>query len=129
MHSTKDCQALRDKIKELIQAGHLVHFVKRNDKWMSERESWDDDRTLQTTGYSKSREENLRKRVVDKAKGWEPHEKPLRGVIITIFEGFVRGGTTTSTRNKYLRVVQSVNGISTYPRRRTPLITFWDEDF
>jgi len=27
-HSTEECQALKDKIKELIQAGHLRRFVR-----------------------------------------------------------------------------------------------------
>ena len=30
-HNTEDCAGLRDKIKELIQAGHLKQYVQRNE--------------------------------------------------------------------------------------------------
>ena len=45
-HSTEECQELKDKIEELIQAGHLRRFM----------------RGSRTTRLSPCREETLRKR-------------------------------------------------------------------
>ena len=39
----------------------------------------------------------------------------MRGVINYISRGFTGGGVTVSARKKYVRVIQSVNVISTCP--------------
>ncbi|RDX83725.1 hypothetical protein CR513_35327, partial [Mucuna pruriens] len=52
----------------------------------------------------------------------------LRGVINTIVGEFVRG-STSSTRKRYMRIVNNVHSKVNRVRRKLPLITFTDQDF
>ena len=126
-HSTEECQALKDKIEELIQAGHLRRFV----------------RSTRETRRSPCKEQTPRRR--DRTPPG-PREGDRRGdrrgrrddppqtdtrrgqeVINTIAGGFVGGGSSNSANKKHLRAIHQVNLVSARPRM--PPITFTDEDF
>jgi len=85
-HFTEDCQASKDKTEELVQAGHLRHFVQGNQE--EKRPRVDERRT--------NHRENKRR---DGREDKEPHGhregRPMRGVINTITGGFAGGGTLT----------------------------------
>jgi len=90
-HTTEDCWALKDKIEELVQAGHLHRFVQGNQE--DRRPRVDERRT--------NRRENRRR---DGREDREPHNcregRPMRGVINTIVGDFVGGGRTYSSRKR-----------------------------
>ena len=126
-HLTEKCQALKDKIEELIQAGHLRRFVQGG----------------RTTRRSPCREEAPRKRDRTPSESRKddrrrerrgrrdnpPKDDCRRGrkVINTIARGFIRGGSSNCARKKHLRVVHQVNFVAIRPRM--PPITFTDDDF
>jgi len=132
-HTMEDCFALKDKIEELIQAGHLRRFVKREEGGFSskeERKGRYEERPQRTSRYQEMREEGTRRRVEpEEDDEQDVREKPLRGVINYISGGFAGGGATTSARKKYVRAIQSVNAVTVCPRRHMPPITFRDDDF
>ncbi|XP_027922692.1 uncharacterized protein LOC114180581 [Vigna unguiculata] len=132
-HTTEECFTLKDKIEELIQAGHLRRFVKREGGGFSsrgEREKCYEEQPRRTSGYQEREGEGTRRRAEPKKDDErDTRERPLRGVINYILGGFTRGGATTSTRKKYVRAIQSVNVVTVCPRRHMPPITFRDDDF
>jgi len=111
-HSTEECQVLKDKIEELIQAGHLRRFVQGG----------------RTTRRSPCREEAPRKRdcTLSGPKDDDRHRErrerrddpPMddcrkgREVINTIADGFAGGGSSNSARKKHMRVVHQVNSVN-----------------
>ena len=119
-HTTEECFTLKDKIEDLIQAGHLKRFVKREDGGFSSRK---EDRE----GGNERKE--YRAPAYERDEQRDAQEKPLRGVINYIAGGFAGRGSTASARKKYVRAIQSVNAVLIYPRRRMPPITFRDDDF
>ena len=141
-HTTEECKTLRDKIEELVRAGHLRHYVRnttegnprtqhekypqrniprREDTRNEPRESRQEPR--RSTNSERRREEPPQ-------GGRRPEERPpLRGTINTISGGFAGGGCSSSSRKKHLRAVQSVHAVWRGPRRRMPPITFSDSDF
>jgi len=65
-HTTEDCFTMKDKIEELIQAGHLRRFVKQEEGGFSskeEREGRYEERPRRTSGYQERREEGTRRKV------------------------------------------------------------------
>jgi len=133
-HSTEECAALKDKIEELIQAGHLQRFVARGNG----------DRAGDTRRYDAYHKETLNHRESGSHHSYRTsnrHDReerrnqqqgpkpPLRGTINTIAGGFAGGGFTAIARKKHLRVVQSVNAVSAPIRRNMPPITFTSDDF
>jgi len=127
-HSTEECIALKDKIEELIQAGHLKQFVKRIPEQMRRRQ--------RTPERQKDFRGGRRQRTME---GLEPPRRQsppsisqgpsVRGVINTIAGGFAGGGITSTARKRHLRIVQSVNAISRPLAKKMPPITFTNADF
>ena len=114
-HSTEECQALKDKIEELIQVGHLRRFV-RNGRDPTEP-------PRRTRSPQRGRNDG------DHRDDRQPRtdRRGNREVIETIAGGFAGRGSTNNTRKKHLRAVHQVNAVAF--RSRMPPITFTDEDF
>ncbi|XP_014522255.1 uncharacterized protein LOC106778781 [Vigna radiata var. radiata] len=118
-HSTEDCVALRDKLESLVQAGHLREFVRRENP-----------NPRETPGRHGGRLP-VGQRVqptAERTEGGGSGERPLRGVINTISDGFAGGGASSAARKRHLRNLHSVNKVG-IARRTMPTITFSDEDF
>jgi len=124
---------LKDKIEELIQAGHLRRFIKREGGGFSsrgEREKCYEEQPRRTSGYREREREGTQRRAEPKKDDErDTRERLLRGVINYISGGFAGGGATTSARMKNVRAIQSVNAVIVCPRRHMPPITFRDDDF
>ncbi|XP_068484963.1 uncharacterized protein [Phaseolus vulgaris] len=130
-HSTDECQALKDKIEELIQAGHLCRFV-RNGRDQPGRA--DPPRRTRSPHRGRENQNNIGDRQPARAdpprRDDPPREADRRGnreVINTIAGGFAGGGSTNNARKKHLRAVHQVNIVAFRPRM--PPITFTDDDF
>jgi len=124
-HNTDECWALKDKIEELIQAGHLRRFVRntitrsppRSPRGRSPRRSPRNRGQRQRTDRSRS-------------PRWQDRRvTPVRRVINTIAEGFAGGGPSASGRKKHLRNIQAVHHVYTRMARSMSPITFTDRDF
>ncbi|XP_027912513.1 uncharacterized protein LOC114171939 [Vigna unguiculata] len=140
-HTTDECDTLRDKIQELVRAGHLKHYIRetgegaprpryeRNDNRRVERRP---DRRIERR---EPRREPARTQHTEQRMPTQPQPRrtddrpPLRGTINTISGGFAGGGRSSSSRKKHLRAVQSVHAVSGRTIRRMPPITFSDVDF
>lgn len=89
-HTTEDCWALKDKIEELVQAGHLHRFVQSiQEDWSLRTDkgrTWDHCEERSRIDGQERREGRNRQDVA-----------PVGGVINTIIGGFARGGTTSSS--------------------------------
>ena len=124
---------MKDKIEELIQAGHLRRFIKREGGGFSsrgEREKCYEEQPRRTSGYREREREGTQRRAEPKKDDErDTRERLLRGVINYISGGFAGGGATTSARMKNVRAIQSVNAVIVCPRRHMPPITFRDDDF
>jgi len=108
-HTNKECVVLKDKIEELIQAGHLRQFVwgqfgilKRQRTPERRRESRGEPRPR--TGERARTPQYIPPQPVS-------HNTGIRGVINTIAGGFAGRGSSTSARKKHLRAVQAVNAV------------------
>ncbi|XP_068486851.1 uncharacterized protein [Phaseolus vulgaris] len=133
-HSTEECQALKDKIEELIQAGHLRRFV-RNGRDPPRRA--DPPRRTRSPQRGRNDQDNRGDRQParddppsPRRRDDPPREADRRGnreVINTIAGGFAGGGSMNNARKKHLRAVHQVNAVAFWPRM--PPITFTDEDF
>jgi len=124
-HSTEECQALKDKIEELIQARHLRRFV-RNGRDPPRRA--DPPRRMRSPQRGRNDRDNKGDRQPERDD--PPREADRRGnreVINTIAGGFARGGSTNNAWKKHLQAVHQVNAVAFQPRM--PPITFTDEDF
>jgi len=124
-HSTEECQALKDKIEELIQAGHLRRFV-RNGRDPPRRA--DPPRRMRSPQCGRNDEDNRGDRQL--ARDDPSREADRRGnreVINTIVGTFARGRSTNNARKRHLRAVHQVNAVAFRPRM--PPIIFTDEDF
>ena len=141
-HTTEECETLRDKIEELIRAGHLRHYVRNitegNPRTQPERcpqrnipRREDARNEPKESRQEPRRGTNSERRREEPPRGERrPEERPpLRGMINTILGGFAGGGCSSSSRKKHLRAVRSVHAICKGPRRRMPPITFSDSDF
>ena len=140
-HTTDECDTLRDKIEELVRAGHLRHYIRetgegpprprydRNDNRRTERHN---DRRVKR---KEPRREPARTQNTEQREPPQPQPQraddrpPLRGIINTISGGFIGGGRYSSSRKRHLRVVQQVHAVSSRTQRRMSPITFSDSDF
>ncbi|XP_014523638.1 uncharacterized protein LOC106779933 [Vigna radiata var. radiata] len=145
-HDTEDCMTLKDRIEELIQAGHLKQYIRNHQnetvsagrpspRERSPRTSTDRGRRDVRPRYprehdergrnSERRRERSRSRSRSRAGG---NGGPLRGMINTISGGFAGGGTSSSARKRSIRHLRSIHAVDV-PRRTMPPIMFSDEDF
>ncbi|XP_052728478.1 uncharacterized protein LOC128195277 [Vigna angularis] len=116
-HNTADCMVLKDKVEELIRAGHLRKFVKEERKVRSPPRRARVER-------SDRREDRCPDRRRSRSRS---HDRSLRGTINTISGGFA-GGSSASARKRNLRELKSVHRVDVR-KRSMPPITFTDEDF
>ncbi|XP_047157104.1 splicing regulatory glutamine/lysine-rich protein 1-like [Vigna umbellata] len=113
----RDCTVLKDKVEELIRAGHLKKFVKEERRtrspprraWVERSDRRDDRRPDRRRSRSRS------------------HDRSLHGTINTI-SGRFAGGSSASARKRNLRELKSVHRVDVR-KRFMPPITFTDEDF
>ncbi|XP_020211805.1 uncharacterized protein LOC109796548 [Cajanus cajan] len=122
-HSTEECSALKDKIKDLIKEGQLQGFVDRQNSSRYADRSHRQDHHEQRTGTRSYRE---RSRSRDRREG-EPSAQPRR-VINTIAGGFAGGGSCSSAQPRHLRAVRHVYAVEKVGRH-LPSITFTEADF
>ena len=128
-HTTEDCWALKDKIEELIQAGHLRRFVQtsredgKNEIDIGKRQGRRDTQTNERRG--RGGREGREGRGGRDRRG----TIPVRGVINMIVGGFAGGGTTSSSWKRHLRAVNSVYSISRSNRTDLPPMLFTNSDF
>ncbi|XP_022632814.1 uncharacterized protein LOC111240956 [Vigna radiata var. radiata] len=145
-HDTEDCMTLKDRIEELIQAGHLKQYIRNHQNETvsagrpppREKSS----RSLSDRGHrdarpryprgnverersSERRRERSRSRSRSRAGG---NAGPLRRMINTISGGFAGGGTSSSARKRSIRHLRSIHAVDV-PKRTMPPITFSDADF
>jgi len=123
-HTKEDCWALKDKIEELIKAGHLRHFVQT---------SQEDGKTRADMGKKQEGRRNTSKNERRGREGREGGDRqrtmPVRGVINMIAGGFPGGGTTSSSQKRHLRAVSSVYSISRSNKRDLSPMLFTNADF
>ena len=140
-HTTDECDTLRDKIEELVRAGHLKHYIRETGEGAPRpRHGGNDNRRVERrpdrwTERREPRREPARTQHTEQRTATQPPPRrtddrpPLRGTINTISRGFAGGGRSSSSRKKHLRAVQSVHAVSGRTLRRMPPITFSDADF
>ncbi|XP_052724059.1 uncharacterized protein LOC128193907 [Vigna angularis] len=116
-HNTEDRTVLKDKVEELIRAGHLRKFVKE------ERKARSPPRRARVE-RSDRREDRRPDRRRSRSRS---HDRSLRGTINTISGGFA-SGSSTFARKRNLRELKSVHRVDVR-KRSMPPITFTDEDF
>jgi len=106
-HSTEECQALNDKIKELIQVGHLHRFVRngRDTRRSPRRE----EPSKRMRSPPRGRKDDHRSWRDDPPRMDDPPREADRGgnreVINTIAGGFAGGGSTNNAQKKHLQAV------------------------
>ncbi|XP_017428541.1 uncharacterized protein LOC108336577 [Vigna angularis] len=91
-HTTEDCTVLRDKVKELIRAGHLRKFVKEDQRTRS---------PPRRTRMERSDRRDDRRPDCRRSRS-RSHDRSLRDTINTISGGFV-GESSASARKRNLR--------------------------
>ena len=124
-HSTDECWALKDKIEELIQVGHLRRFIQNKTKRSPRRSQ-----RGRSPRRSPQNEEQRQRTNCFRSLRWHGRRvTPVRRVINTIAGGFAGGGPSASGRKKHLRNVQVVHHVYTRMTRSIPPITFTDRDF
>ncbi|XP_047168504.1 uncharacterized protein LOC124837239 [Vigna umbellata] len=87
-HNTEDCTVLKDKVEELIRAGHLRKFVKEERKTRSPPRRTRIER-------SDRREDRRPDRRRSRSRS---HDRSLRGTINTILGGFAGGSSRPQGR-------------------------------
>ncbi|XP_020224277.1 uncharacterized protein LOC109806318 [Cajanus cajan] len=110
--TTKECWTLRDKIEELVQAGHLGQYVQRS---QANRGGHTRRGCGRGRGYHSCHDQAIgskpNTRHADQPEpNLEPNQALLRGVINTIARGFAGGGANNLARKRHLRSVNHVQG-------------------
>ena len=100
-HSTEECVTLKNKIKELIQAGRLKCFVRGRPRIVKQRERTPESRQG-ARGHPRRRLDERARTLQRQSPRPQTQDPLLRGVINTIAGGFVGGGSLALTRKKYL---------------------------
>ncbi|XP_020229256.1 uncharacterized protein LOC109810243 [Cajanus cajan] len=103
-HTTDECRTLRDRIKELIQAGHLSHYIQLQPGSRGGsggrgrgRGRGSEARTDLPTGSQQNTNGAVQAEISQ-----ETDSAPLRGLINTIAGGFAGGGANSSARKRHL---------------------------
>jgi len=126
-HTTKECETLRDKIEELICAGHLKHYIRGEEGGSRPRYDRSDSRSFERRDEKRSewreprRNQNVEHKAANQQQDRRPDDRPpLRGTINTISGRFTSGGCSSSSRKRHLRVIQFVHAIANKSQRRMP---------
>ncbi|XP_020208423.1 uncharacterized protein LOC109793373 [Cajanus cajan] len=121
-HTTEECWSLKDKIEELIQAGHLGQYIQRV---QASRGGF--------RGCGRGRENKPSANSADPQHGDKAStENNLHGIINTISGGFAGGESSNSARKRYLRNVHNINNphnLDPKMNPSTPPIVFNDDDY
>ena len=141
-HTTEECETLKDKIEELIRAGHLTHFVRSTGGDVPRRTHYRPQYRMpevqehQRPERREPRRDDRRSPTAERHRGQQAQEDrrqddrpPLRGTINTISGGFAGGGNSSSSRKRHLRAVHSVHISTGRSWKKMPPITFTDADF
>ena len=132
-----ECQTLKDKIEELIQARHLRKFVQLNNKNSNrspQRREKYPKRDERKEYYPRWHHDDDR-RLEDQPQTSEPSRRDEhsrrsgREMINTITGDFSCKGCSSSARKKHLRAIKLVNSTSAIARPRMPPILFANDDF
>jgi len=112
-HITGECAALKDKIEELIQAGHLQRYVARQRQYGRRQERNPRGRSHREKSESpRAWEERRRNSSQSREKSPPRRADTGKTVVNAISGGFGRGGSSSSARKRHLRAIQSVHMIS-----------------
>ncbi|XP_020207064.1 uncharacterized protein LOC109792094 [Cajanus cajan] len=126
-HTTEECSALRDRIEDLVKAGHLQNYVRSTDHRRSDnREGRREYRRGNRDRAPRRNRSRERSRSQDRNQG--DRNQPRR-VINTIAGGFAGGRSSSSARKRHLRAIKSVNTIDRAAVIHMPPITFTEQDF
>ncbi|XP_020240412.1 uncharacterized protein LOC109819191 [Cajanus cajan] len=130
-HTTDECRTLRDRIEELIQAGHLGHYVQRQPGPRAGsggrgrgRGRGSGPRTDLPTRSQQNANGAVQAEIIQ-----ETEAAPLRGIINTIAGGFTGGGASSSARKRHLRTINCAHSTASILHKSSPPISFSDEDY
>jgi len=132
-HNTEECIALKDKIEELIQVGHLQRYVVRGEwrqygRQRAKTPEHSPRRSMRVRSPRTKRDDRTRRKRSRK-RSPRSRDDANRTIINTIFGGFGGGGPSHLARKRHLRAIKSVHMISHRTKRSMPDITFIDRDF
>ncbi|XP_020203565.1 uncharacterized protein LOC109789104 [Cajanus cajan] len=99
-HTTEECRTLRDRIEELVQAGHLAQYVQRQQGHRGGYNGRERSRVRGSGGRTdqpSSSQQNAGG-TVQAEVSQETGSAPLQGVINTIAGGLAGGGSSNSAR-------------------------------
>ncbi|XP_020210703.1 uncharacterized protein LOC109795571 [Cajanus cajan] len=147
-HTTEECWSLKDKIEELIQAGHLGQYIQRgqashgrgrgrgrySNRYQGRYQGHQGRSEQGNYQQAPTREENKPSaNNADPQHGDKPSaENNLRGIINTIAGGFVGGGSSNSARKRHLRNVHNINDYHNSDSKMIPSnppIVFTDDHY
>ncbi|XP_020203550.1 uncharacterized protein LOC109789096 [Cajanus cajan] len=127
-HTTEECSALRDRIEDLIKAGHLQSFVRSSDNRRNDNRPGRGEYRRENRDRAPPRNQSRERSRSQDRNNQRDRNEPRR-VINTIAGGFAGGGSSSSARKRHLRAITSVNAIGRASPIRMPPITFTDRDF
>ncbi|XP_020239446.1 uncharacterized protein LOC109818404 [Cajanus cajan] len=125
-HTTDECRTLRDRIEELIQAGHLGQYVQRQQGSRGGSRGWGRGRGRGSgtrTDLPAGSQQNANG-AVHAEIGQETESAPLRGIINTIAGGFAGGGASSSARKRHLRSINCAHSTASLSHKSSPPISF-----